>query len=120
MELGYQILAVSPDRPEKGRAIVAKTDIEYTLLSDPKLKAARAMGVAYKVDDETYDAYKNKLGADLEERSGERHHLLPVPSVFLLDTEGVIRFEYVNPNYRIRIPPEVLLAAARTALEGEE
>ena len=55
-------------------------------------------------------------GIDLEEASGYDHHLLPVPAVFVIDPEGVIDFQYVNPDYRARLDPNVLLAAARAAL----
>jgi hypothetical protein len=39
-----------------------------------------------------------------------------VPSVFLVDSKGVIRYRYYNPNYRIRLDTESLLVAAREAL----
>ena len=69
---GYQILAVSPDRPEKLGASVEKHKLAYTLLSDHSMKAARAFGIAFRVDDETYGKYKGR-GIDLEAASGERH-----------------------------------------------
>jgi peroxiredoxin len=56
-----------------------------------------------------------KYGADLEDASGENHHMLPVPAVFLAGTNGVIQFTYANPDYRVRLHPDLLLAAARLA-----
>ncbi len=56
-----------------------------------------------------------KFGIDLEEASGETHHLLPVPSVFLVSEQGRIVFEHVDPNYKVRVDPDVLLAAAEAA-----
>ncbi len=50
---------------------------------------------------------------DIEDASGEKHRWLPVPSVFLLDTDGKVLFHYVNPDYKVRIDGDVLLAAAR-------
>lgn len=39
---------------------------------------------------------------------------LPVPSIFVIGTDGVIRYAEFNPNYRIRPPSqEILTAAAR-------
>ena len=87
---------------------------DYILLSDSELAAARALGVAYRVDEETFGKLQG-YGIDLEEASGQDHHLLPVPSVFLIDRKGSIRFVYVNPDYTQRIDPETLLAAARAA-----
>jgi hypothetical protein len=38
---------------------------------------------------------------------------LPVPAVYLVDDGGSITFHYVHPNHKIRLDPELLLAAAR-------
>jgi peroxiredoxin len=113
-QLGYQILALSADRPEKLQASVEKHAVTYVLLSDAAMAAARAFGVAYRVD----DASMGKLagyGIDIEEASGQTHHMLPVPSVFLVARDGRIAFTYANPDHRVRIDPEVLLAAAKAA-----
>jgi peroxiredoxin len=106
------VLAISPDRPEKLKLVEEKAKGKYTLLSDAKLEAALALGLAFKVDEDTVDMYK-KYGIDLEEASGESHGLLPVPAVYVLDKKGKILFEYINPEYQMRIAPEVVLAAAK-------
>lgn len=111
VEMGYQMLAVSADRPEKLKESMQKHDLDYTLLSDAPMKAAREFGIAFKVDDATVERYKEH-NIDLEAASGYDHHLLPVPAVFLLDKEGTIHFQYVNPDYTTRIKSKVLLAAA--------
>jgi peroxiredoxin len=116
VELGYQMIAVSPDRPEVVKNIQERTDVEYTLLSDSKLQVARAFGVAYQVDDETFSTLMS-YDLDIEAASGETHHWLPVPSVFILGTDRKIRFEYVNPEYKVRIDGDVLLAAAAASLD---
>ena len=59
------------------------------------MKLAVALGVAYQVDKATVKKYK-EYGIDLEEASGQKHHLLPVPGVFLLDKFGKIQFQYFN------------------------
>lgn len=107
--LGYQILAISPDDPAHLATSVQDQSLEYRLLSDRGMVAARAFGVAFHVSEEML-----ARGAEiLETYAGDDHHLLPVPSVFLVGRDGVIRFQYVNPDYEVRLPPEVLLAAAR-------
>ncbi len=116
LALGYQLIAISPDRPEKLRETVDRYELHYTLLSDSKAAAAQAFGLAFRVSDETLQRYKAS-NIDLEEASGEQHHLLPVPAAFVVGTDGVIRFSYVNPNYRVRIDPAVVLAAAKAALK---
>lgn len=111
---GWQILAISPDRPEKLAEADAEHDYAYTLLSDSKMEAAKAFGLAFEVDAATREKYKG-YGIDLEAASGETHHLLPVPAVFLADQDGVIRFAHSNPDYKVRLSNEAILDAVRAA-----
>ncbi|MFP8489233.1 peroxiredoxin-like family protein [Gracilimonas sp. Q87] len=116
-EIGYQLLAISPDRPEKLRSTLNNSDLGYTLLSDSPMNASKAFGIAFKVDQETVDQYRS-IGLDLEGDSGYDHHLLPVPSVYILNTDGIVKFNYVNPNYKERISGDVLLTAAKVYYEN--
>jgi peroxiredoxin len=116
LELGYNIIAVSPDRPGKILEGVPDKKFNYTLLSDSKMTEARKLGIAFKVDEETIIKYKD-YKIDLEEASGQNHHMLPVPAVFIIGTDEVIKFSYVNPDYKIRLDEDILLAAAKSALK---
>ena len=108
-DLGYRIIAVSPDPLDKARETAAGKDLEYTLLSDPELLAARAYGVAYRTNDKQKSTTKKYAGEEMD--------FLLVPSVFIIGTDGVIRFTYVNPNHRVTIHGAVLLAAAKASLD---
>lgn len=116
-EIGYQLLAISPDRPEKLKATLDNNELGYTLLSDSPMDASKAFGIAFKVDQETVDSYKS-IGLDLEGDSGYDHHLLPVPAVYIVNTDGIVKFNYVNPDYKERINGEVLLKAAKVYYEN--
>lgn len=108
---GLQIIAIAPESPEK----LAESTIEspnYTLLSDDKMEFAQALGLAFFLDDKTAQAYRNKLGVNFVTLEGESKVALPVPAVFVIDTEKRIHFQYANPNYRVRLSQEMLLAAA--------
>lgn len=79
------------------------------------MATAKAFGIAYEVDDKTLQALA-KYGVDLEAASGQAHHLLPVPAVFVIAKE-IIQFEYINPDYSVRIDPDLLIRAVQ--LVGE-
>jgi peroxiredoxin len=112
-QAGWQMLAIAPDRPEKLVETEQKHQMSYTLLSDSEMTAAKAFGIAFKVDDATLEKYKG-YGIDLQAASGQNHSWLPVPAVFLVNTEGIITFEYVNPDYKVRLDPDVLIAEIRS------
>ncbi|TVQ57501.1 MAG: AhpC/TSA family protein [Phycisphaerales bacterium] len=110
--MGYQIVGVSPDRPEKLRESLGEHDISYTLLSDSNVELARAFGVAFRVDDETNEMLRGH-GIDLEDAAGRSHRVLPIPAVYLIDADGMIRFAQWDPDYRQRLSGDAVLRAAR-------
>ena len=86
-ELGFEVWFVSPDRP----ALLAEGDSAeygYRLLSDPELAAARAFGIAFRLDEATRARYAGS-GLDLAARSGADHGGLPAPATFLVGVDGV-------------------------------
>ena len=111
-KMGYQIIGISPDLPAELSKSIGKNKLDYTLLSDSKAQAIDALGLGFVVDDATLEKYKG-YGIDLEKSSGETHHILSVPAVYLLDKTGLIKFSYVNPNYKVRLDKGVLMAAAK-------
>jgi peroxiredoxin len=82
------------------------------------MSISKAFGIAFKVDDETYQKYLD-WGLNLEAASGHTHHLLPAPSTYLVGRDGIIQFQYTNPNYKIRLAPSILLAAAEDYLKRQ-
>ena len=116
-ELGYQILAISPDAPEKLKESIGRHEMKYQLLSDGKLELATAFGLTYALDQKTYEAYKG-YGVDLV-ASGDQH-LLPVPGIFLVGTDGTVDFTYVNPDFKVRLSPDLVLTAAQVYAKEEK
>jgi len=118
-DMGFDIWFISIDRPELLYESLEDPGIGYTVYSDARLEATRAFGIAFRVDDETVERYRG-YDIDLEAASGENHHVLPAPSTFLIGADGVIRFQYTNPDYTVRLHPSVLLAAARAYQNDED
>jgi peroxiredoxin len=118
-EMGFDILFISIDKPELLLESLDEPDIGYTVLSDSSLDATRAFGLAFRVDDELNQRYLG-FGIDLEKASGETHHVLPAPATYIIGIDGVINFAYINPNYKVRLHPDVLLAAAKAYQEDAD
>jgi peroxiredoxin len=109
---GFDIVFLSTDRPQLLYTSPKEKDLNYTLLSDSQLHAAEAFHVAYKLDDPSY-ARQLRYGVDLEKTTGTRKHELPVPSVFIIDKSGMIRFVYSNPDFTVRLGADDLWKAAQ-------
>ena len=108
---GFAILFLSTHRPELLCSSLKAADIRYTPLSDNHLQAAEAFHIAYHLDD-TAIARQREFGVDLERTTGTKQHELPVPSVFIIDRSGTIRFVNSNPEYTVRLGAGALWAAA--------
>jgi peroxiredoxin len=106
------VVAISADRPERLEDSLEVKDLGYALYSDSPLTAARAFGIVFQLDEAGVALYR-KYGVDLVEASGETHHQLPVPSVFLVEAGGTVRWVSSNPDYKVRPDNAQLLGAAR-------
>lgn len=109
---GFQIIAISPDTPDEMQKSYDQHKMNYTLLSDSSGDSAKAFGIAFRVDEPMLKKLAD-YKIDINKASGYDHNILPVPAVFVIDTEGIITFGYVNPNYATRLHPSVLLAAVK-------
>ncbi len=106
VNLGYQIIAISPDSPENLQATDEKQELAYSLYSDADGKLIKAIGIAFKAPEK----YSGMLS---EKSDGLNDGLLPVPSVFVTNTSGKIAFEYINPDYKTRLSGGLLLAVLK-------
>ncbi len=105
-------MAVSPDRPAVLTETIDAQDLPYTLLSDSSMAGAKALGIAIRFNSLKVAAYKLN-GQDIEASSGEKHHLIPVPTVLIVDQTGIVRFVHTDPNHRKRLDAQELLRVAR-------
>ncbi|OMQ12973.1 peroxiredoxin-like family protein [[Flexibacter] sp. ATCC 35103] len=103
LDLGYQIIAVSPDSAENLKSTEQKDNVKYTLLSDSKGELIKAVGIAF----EAPENYKSVINVH---SNGINTSFLPVPSVFVVNTESDILFEYVSPDFKQRITTELLVS----------
>ena len=123
--LGVDVMFLSGDRPEMLYASLAAdtqetiADLDYKIYSDADAQAAIALGIAFKASDRTINRRLDK-GQDIEDSSMLQHGILPVPAVYAIDTSGMIRFDFVEPNYKVRLPSEQLLTVAKELAENAE
>ncbi len=115
---GIDVLFLSADRPEILYSSLQQDTqdsidgLAYHILSDANLDAARALGIAYRVPDDTLETYESR-GRDMGSSSIALHSALPLPAVFIVDTDGDVAFAYSNPDIRVRLPADQVLEAAR-------
>ncbi|MDO8317377.1 MAG: peroxiredoxin-like family protein [Flavobacterium sp.] len=107
LDLGYQIIAISPDAPKSLKVTDEKEKLNYLLLSDSTGELSKAVGIAFEAP-ENYKSIITK-GSD-----GMNTSFLPVPAVFILNTNAEIEFEHITPNFKNRISNDLLVAVAKS------
>ena len=104
IDLGYQVIAISPDAPSFLKQTEDKKELKYQLFSDSEGVFAQALGIAFKKEKSKLDKYSE----------GKNPGFLPVPTVYVINENKEIEFLYINPNYSKRLEGNVLLAVLKT------
>ena len=111
--LGYQVIAISSDTPESLKPAAEQNQLSYPLLSDRSLSLAAAYGIAFRAPKELENDYAKK-GITLATLPGEKGVSgLLVPTVFIVDNNGIIRWVYSNPK-RNPTTSDLISAASKT------
>lgn len=107
VNLGFQILAISPDDYRNLQSTEEQNSNKYTLLSDPNGEFIQQIGIAF----ETPTMIKGYVAT--KGQKGKVSDVIPAPAVLIVDEEGKILFEYINPNFKERLSENMLLAVLK-------
>ncbi len=110
--LGGELLAVSPQTPDKSQATLLKNFLEYEVLSDVGNQVARSYGLVYPLGAEMRRIYQG-FGIDLAQYNGDSTWELPLPGTFVIGRDMTIRFSFVDADYTRRLEPATILDSLR-------
>jgi len=111
---GVTPVTVSVDKPDAEAKTKATYSIPFPVLSDSDATMIEAFHVVNHVDDATLAKMKG-FGLDLESYSGKAHHEIAIPSLFLIDRTGIVRWAHSDPDYKVRPSTAQILAAIDAA-----
>jgi peroxiredoxin len=113
---GITPVAVSVDRPQEGMKTKATYSLSFPVLSDTELSFVEGFHVVNKLPDAEVQRLRG-FGMDLEAASGRASHVIAVPSMFLIDRAGVVRWAHSDTDYKTR-PSFAEVLPALDALPG--
>src|SRR5487761_1944730 len=105
-----QLVAISPQRPDGSLTAKEKAGLSFTVLSDPGNRLARRFGIVITPSAASLDQQRSR-GLDLPERNADGTTDLPMPPVAIIDTNRVVRFIDVHPDYATRTEPTEVVDA---------
>ncbi|MGB5199603.1 MAG: peroxiredoxin-like family protein [Sedimenticolaceae bacterium] len=109
---GATLVAVSPELPDRANDTQARHALEFDVLSDVGNRISEAFGLVFELPQQLRPIYA-RLGIDVPAYNGDDSFTLPVPASYLIDSDGVIRYHFVNVDYTQRLEPDTLLDALR-------
>lgn len=113
--MGFQLVGVSTDSPGDLKKSMEEHQFSYQLLSDYHSTLSTAFGLSFFASEKTTERYiaKMNLSNPLQKNeAGEERLVLPVPAIYVIDSKGLVQFNYVNPNFKVRLHENLLLKAA--------
>ena len=108
------IAAIVPDRQRFAMWLKSDAKAPFPLLTDMDNGYAMTLGLAIYVGDELKHMMVTS-GWDPSVSQGTDDWMLPIPATFIIGTDGVVRARFVDPDYRMRMAIEDMLAALRSA-----
>jgi peroxiredoxin len=107
---GIALVAVSVDTPDAEAKLHATYSIPFAVLSDSDAAMIEAFHVVKHVEGDELAKMKS-FGVDLEQYSGKTHHEIAMPSLFLIDRTGIVRWAHSDPDFKVRPSVAQMLAA---------
>lgn len=95
------LVAISPQKPDGSLTTQEQNELTFTVLSDPGNQIATALGVL-TAPGEAARAAALTLGVDASAANADGTHGMPMPTVVVVDSTGIIRWIDVHPDYTTR------------------
>ncbi|MEO9953912.1 peroxiredoxin-like family protein [Nonlabens sp.] len=111
--LGAQLIAISPEVPDGSLTESEISKMDFTVLSDQDAQVASQYGVAWEVPEFLMEHMRVDRDLDLKKINNGNASVLPIPATFILGTDGTVKWNYVNADYRTRSEPEEIVEALK-------
>lgn len=107
--LGATLVAISPEVPDGSLTKNEITNMDFTVLSDQDAKIASQYGVAWEVPEFLMEHMRVDRNLDLKKINNGNSSVLPIPATFILGKDGIVKWNYVNVDYRTRSEPDEII-----------
>ena len=107
---GAELIAISPQKPDGSLSIQETNNLTFTVLSDPGNQIAAKLGILTTHSDATTEAQAS-MGLDVAEHNADATNTIPMPTVIVVNADGIIHWIDVHPNYTTRTEAKQILGA---------
>ncbi len=112
--LGVQLVALSPQIPERLIEIKTRHGLDFPVLNDTDSGLAKTFGIAFEPDPEALARAAAASRGSVRDTTGANNDAFPNPAVILVDRDRKVLFADVTPDWLARTEPGVVLNAVAT------
>ncbi|WP_010520813.1 peroxiredoxin-like family protein [Aquimarina agarivorans] len=112
--LGATLIAISPEIPDGSLTDNEISKMEFIILSDQDAKVASQYGVAWEVPEFLMEHMRLDRNLDLIKINNGNGNILPIPATFILGSDGIVKWSYVNVDYRTRSEPDEIIEVLKS------
>lgn len=103
------LVALTPELPDNSLDTKEKNNLEFEVLSDVNSVVGKQYGIIYKLTKEVAAYYKK--GVNLEKYNGEDSYTLPLAATYVINTDGIVTYAFLDADYRNRAEPTSIIEA---------
>ena len=104
---GATLMALTPEVPDKSLSTSEKNELEFTVLSDVNNVIGKEYGVVFELTTDVAASYEKGFG--LSKFNGNNDNELPLAATYVIDKNGIIKYAFLDADYRKRAEPDELL-----------
>ncbi len=110
---GAQLVALTPELPDKSLDTAEKADLSFQVLTDLNNEVARKYGLVFKMTQPVEEAMRKF--ANLKSYNGDDYtdSELPLAATYIVDTDGTVYWAFLDAEYRNRAEPAAIIAALK-------
>lgn len=108
---GATLIALTPELPDNSLNTSEKNSLEFNVLSDVGNSIGKEYGVVFKLTNDVASIYQDGFG--LHEKNGDNSNLLPLAATYVIDTNGIIQYAFLDADYRKRAEATEILSALK-------
>lgn len=107
-----QVIAVTPQKPDRSKSQIEKDGYPFEVLSDTQSNVMKDYQLFFELSPEMVAVYE-KFNLNLESYNGLGRNVLPVPGSFVIDQSGKVVAMQAQVDYKARMEPEDILDALK-------
>jgi len=105
---GAQLVAISPQSPDKSIDQISASKLTFDVLSDASNKLAKKCGLVFTLPESLRPIYA-EWQLDIPGHNGDDTFELPMPATFIIGTDGILKYAFIDMDYTKRLEPEVVV-----------